>query len=512
MIQSIYTSVSNADSVNCGKKGSTIKSDPIPLLRNNYLGEYRTELEKAKVRKNLGIADEQSLLWGSISGFIENQEDLIKYIQQLQSYKTELSEDIETVNQALDYVIRYVTTFQSEKETLIRLDNEIKDLVNTLSNTKTQLQQDIDINKNNIQSLEQTISDNVFSLEQAIVSINQSIEQLNQDLQVINVDANILSWIQQSTSSSNTIKLENEQTLELKVSSSDKNAINFIEGLYVRDYSEEIEKISTLEQDIKNNSEAIQELEILDVYQTELSDDTTAPITLGGIPEGTSVATLKGKTITEILDTLIFPTTIKPLVYPRAVYTTLPKLVKVGSSLLYPQLLFSAGDSGGEIERVEVVLNPNNIEVTGTYETIGTYTYQGTVYYSEGEYLMNNKGELTNIRVEAGSVSDTITIIATYPWYTSEVGKPNTEQQLVAFGQSTELEFSLVGNAIIKLPGLNSQILEFMMDAGLGYLSVDIDGWEESQESINGITYKVWTKKDSYPAITKHKIKFKLAL
>jgi hypothetical protein len=36
------------------------------------LGEYRTELEKAKVRKNLGIADEISLQWGNISGFIEN--------------------------------------------------------------------------------------------------------------------------------------------------------------------------------------------------------------------------------------------------------------------------------------------------------------------------------------------------------------------------------------------------------------------------------------------------------
>lgn len=73
MIQSIYTSVSNADIVPCGKKGKPIKCEPIPLLRNNYLGEYRTELEKAKVRKNLGIADEQSLLWGNISGTIELQ-------------------------------------------------------------------------------------------------------------------------------------------------------------------------------------------------------------------------------------------------------------------------------------------------------------------------------------------------------------------------------------------------------------------------------------------------------
>lgn len=77
MIQPIYTSVSNADIVSCGKRGSIIKSDPIPLLRDNYLGEYRTELEKAKVRKNLGILDSQVLKWGNISGYIEKQEDLV---------------------------------------------------------------------------------------------------------------------------------------------------------------------------------------------------------------------------------------------------------------------------------------------------------------------------------------------------------------------------------------------------------------------------------------------------
>ena len=91
MIQSIYTSVSNADIVPCGKKGQKVSSEPIPLLRNNYLGEYRTELEKAKVRKNLGIADEQSLLWGNIEGHIEEQKDVIDYIKTMQEYTTDLN-------------------------------------------------------------------------------------------------------------------------------------------------------------------------------------------------------------------------------------------------------------------------------------------------------------------------------------------------------------------------------------------------------------------------------------
>jgi hypothetical protein len=150
---------------------------------------------------------------------------------------------------------------------------------------------------------------------------------------------------------------------------------------------------------------------------------------LGGIPEGTSVSVLRGKTITEILDTLIFPTTVRPLVYPRVYYTGFANsLVKVGDRVLQSQLFFSPGDSGGEINREEIILDPDNETITSeTYDKVGTYRYEGTVYYSEGEYLTNNKGEVTNVRVEAGSMTDSITITATYPWYTSEVGGSNIE-------------------------------------------------------------------------------------
>jgi hypothetical protein len=35
-----------------------------------------------------------------------------------------------------------------------------------------------------------------------------------------------------------------------------------------------------------------------------------------------------------------------------------------------------------------------------------------------------------------------------------------------------------------------------------------MDGWTESQEIINGVTYKVYTKIDSYAAILPHRINF----
>lgn len=513
MIQSIYTSVSNADVVPCGKKGQTIKSDPIPLLRNNYLGEYRTELEKAKVRKNLGIADNQTLQWGNIFGFIENQEDLVQYIESKWVYENEISEDIKTVEQALDYVIYFVSNFKSDNETIARLDVEVKQLVNQLELTKNQLQQNIDTNSEDINTLRQNLADNVFSLEQSIVSINDQIIQINENLKVINVDANILNWIKNSASTSSTIKLDNDQTLEVLISQAEKNAVSINNGIYVYDYSEDIAKISKLEEDVKTIQDTTQELDSQDIYNTNLTDDTTAPITLGGISEGTPVSKLRGKTITEILDTLIFPSTVRPLEYPMVEYTNLPTLVSIGSSLLYPILTFTMGDSGGEIRREETITGPDNIIVSGTtYDKVGTYSYKGTVFYSEGNYLINNKGETTDIRIEAGQLSAEVNVTATYPWYTSEIGKTDIEQQLVAFGETKELEFPLNGKAIIKLPGSNTQLYSFMADTGLGYLSVDLDGWEETSEIKNGINYRVWTKKDSYPSIISHKLKFNLAL
>ena len=225
MIQSIYTSVSNADVVPCGKKGQTIKSDPIPLLRNNYLGEYRTELEKAKVRKNLGIADEATLQWGNIFGFIEQQTDLVDYIKTMQEYSTSLTDQVTNVREALDYVIGFVTTFKTDndsiqqlKQDVIQINSELEQLDQSLDTINQGLQNNINILE---QSLRQNISDASNQLNQTIYSvesdlrnmisinaeavntifgsiddINSKIEQINQDLQYIDVDTNILTWIQ----------------------------------------------------------------------------------------------------------------------------------------------------------------------------------------------------------------------------------------------------------------------------------------------------------------------------
>ena len=194
MIQSIYTSVSNADIVPCGKKGKPIKCEPIPLLRNNYLGEYRTELEKAKVRKNLGIADEQSLLWGNISGTIELQKDLVQYIEQKWTYTSDVAEGINTVKDALDYALYFISEYESNTEAIEELKVDISNIRTSISVLKEDLQREIDTNRKGINNL-----------SEEIVKINEAIVELNNAIENIDVDKNILNWIKNSLQNSNEV-------------------------------------------------------------------------------------------------------------------------------------------------------------------------------------------------------------------------------------------------------------------------------------------------------------------
>ncbi|MGM9531860.1 hypothetical protein [Intestinibacter sp.] len=61
-------------------------------------------------------------------------------------------------------------------------------------------------------------------------------------------------------------------------------------------------------------------------YQTELPDETISTVV-----SGTTVEQLKGKSFTEIIDTLIFPTTVRDLVQPQLYYSSMQSLVEVGS-------------------------------------------------------------------------------------------------------------------------------------------------------------------------------------
>lgn len=138
MAQTIYTSARNVDVRNC---------EPQPLIKSNYLAEFRTKLEQAKARQNLGIKDD--IIWGNITGDLESNIDIINYIAKSLKYDEELS-----------------------------VQQKIAKLQEDLNSIDTQSIQDILDRINNIQGSGQSIE----NLYQFCVNVNDAIIDSNLEL------------------------------------------------------------------------------------------------------------------------------------------------------------------------------------------------------------------------------------------------------------------------------------------------------------------------------------------
>ena len=80
--------------------------------------ELNTEIQKAQARYNLGIGDEQNLKWGNIKGFIEEQTDIIEYLNNYIADLNKLVAAIELVPDVTynDFNIIYKTLDSNNEE------------------------------------------------------------------------------------------------------------------------------------------------------------------------------------------------------------------------------------------------------------------------------------------------------------------------------------------------------------------------------------------------------------
>lgn len=498
MIQSIYAAVSNGNNVHCGKRIPKYQAQPIPLMKSNYLGEFRTQLEKAKARKNLGIGDEFLLTWGNITGRIEDNKDLITFIEEQWKYEyvsPYIQQEIKNVKQALDYALYYVSTYEANDQAVNKLSQKFDTLTSHVDDVREQLQNNINLNSTSISDIQNNIQ-----------SINDLISDINEDLKTINVDENIYNWVKQNLEQSSTIyfkEITNDeevtfQIIEVKISQEEKNALIIKEdGIYVEDFSQDINSIKEHQTQIDDS--------LIDLkYNTELPDSTTSTT-----HKGITVQQLKNKSMSKILDEVLFPAEVRDLVMPTISYSDIEELVEINTPVYFPNIEYLAGDAGETISQTNI-LTFRGLEYTEDYySNVGTYIFTGTVQYSDGEYLKNNREEVTDIRVTSGEVSTTKNVKVTYPWFAGSTEDGVQKQILVPVNEvSGYIDISLSKHAIIKIPGAKSTLNSFRVDSGLGYLDVDISGWEQTQEYINGVSYKVWTKKDEYVAILPHKINF----
>lgn len=494
MIHPVYTQTSSVNLTSNANAYVVMSSDQTPLIKTKYLSEFRTELEKAKVRKNLGIADDASLLWGNIDGVIEDQKDLINFIDTKWEYSSDLSDEIIDIKSGLDYAIKYVSTFKSDSDTIEKCKQDIITITDIIDN---QLQVHLSDHDKDIEQIKTDIEE-----------IEKAIEQLNQDLININVDPNIENWI--SNKQSDTIKLS-ESGIIVNVLEDDNNAIKSENGLFVKDFSEDIQ---TLQSNQQLHSDSISGLqEDLNKYKSSVPVGTTSPYSIGGISSGTTVDNLNGKNISEIIDAILFPAYVEELRYPTVYYSNIATVVKVGSPVEYPTLTFVQNHGGPEYpyQRSNVLMFNNAI--VEDYSNLGTHTFKGTVHYAEGNRLINNRGEVTDSYVPEGSVSTTLDVVTTYPFYIGNVDSVTEFPTLIPFNvNSGDLEFELSGKAVIKLPGANTTVSKFKLEGVSGFMDVNLDenAWSQYEQDINGVPYRVYEKLDAYANPVLHQINFKL--
>jgi hypothetical protein len=67
----------------------------------------------------------------------------------------------------------------------------------------------------------------------------------------------------------------------------------------------------------------------------------SSPYTVGGITQGTTAESLNGKSISDIIDLMLFPTYVRDLVYPTLNFSYVSNIVEVGGTVIKPTLTFT---------------------------------------------------------------------------------------------------------------------------------------------------------------------------
>ena len=250
-------------------------------------------------------------------------------------------------------------------------------------------------------------------------------------------------------------------------------------------------------------------------YTPTLDSSTRVTTEIGSIKVGSTLADLAGKSYSEIIDAMLVNEVWND---PRYVHTVslgnVTSLVKVGSSVVTPNIT-AVWNNNIQSNSTKTITNSLAKTILGSSETVynksGNSTFVLTYSYPEGYYdIVSNLGNTKRITVPSktnATISKIVT--ATYPWFIN-----NTEQALVAIGDSKTIEVELTGSPSIKVPFTNSTVT-IQADLGFGWMDVD---WDVSIDNTNlggavdeTVPYKVYSKSDSYSNSVKHKITINLS-
>lgn len=198
-------------------------------------------------------------------------------------------------------------------------------------------------------------------------------------------------------------------------------------------------------------------------YDSAEKDESTTMNDIGGIPKGTKASELKGKPVSEILDSIFFP-----LVYPTFVQPSVSIAFKSTSSTPSIQEVGTTGSSvpvessfnvtfnrgevkindqktqdySGEMSSSEIQCQENSGGWTASLSSTipeGKISYKVIANYGEGEQPLDSKGNAYGSPLEAGSVtSTTISITGVYPYFANTVSSNTLTKLPLVSGNSFE--------------------------------------------------------------------------
>lgn len=303
MINKFYSSVTNGNFVEkCSNNQHYVPEQPY-LLKNNFLGEFITELEKIKVRANLGIGDAQTLYWGNIKGNIENQTDIAGHIDDLLSFDYEKEKgfipekdfsNVNTVRQAAIACLHYLSQFQEQGAQIQGVDDRVTAIIRNLYNVDTL--NEVENSKggiindliNDAKDLQEELADSntkISELESSIGKVADDIDKINDTLRDIN------ELIAICASEDNALEFVSDQEITELVPAIDEEGNPILDefgdpttqkvtrtvkgGLYVKDLQPQI---NTLSDEISGEKEKISILQGQVDENTKTSTDNTSAI------------------------------------------------------------------------------------------------------------------------------------------------------------------------------------------------------------------------------------------
>ena len=171
MLNHTYTSIKNANLVDSGNT-QHIASQPSVLLKSNFLGEFRTELEKKKVLSNLGIVTDLLLEWEYIKGDVGKNQALMdeldvrtSYVSLLDNFEKTLADGLHAVEE----IIKGEQDVETEQDNRISiLETTSQNLVDEVNQLKTYLQDTIEVDVNKIKEDLASITEKVNNITELI--------------------------------------------------------------------------------------------------------------------------------------------------------------------------------------------------------------------------------------------------------------------------------------------------------------------------------------------------------